>query len=45
VVETRGRAALVELVRRNGDTAGVLGMDAAAFAAQWYAFVRARYGI
>lgn len=45
VVETRGREALVELVRANGDTRRVLGLDAAAFTSEWYAFVRARYGI
>jgi hypothetical protein len=45
VVETRGREALVELVRANGDIARVLGLDAAAFSSQWHAFVRARYGI
>ena len=44
VVETHGRQALVELVRANGDTGRVLGLDAAAFTSRWYAFVRALYG-
>jgi hypothetical protein len=45
VVATGGQAALVELVRTNGDTVRVLGLDAAAFTQQWFAFVRARYAL
>jgi len=43
VVARGGREALVRLVRANGDTRAVLGLDARAFEEAWYAFVRERY--
>jgi hypothetical protein len=42
VVATYGRDALLQLIRTNGDLAAVLGLTAAEFERDWYAFVRAR---
>jgi hypothetical protein len=43
IVERWGRAALVELVRNNGNLAPITGLTSAQFFAEWYAFVRTRY--
>ena len=43
VVARGGPAALVGLIRANGDTQAALGLSSAQFEAQWYAFVRERY--
>ena len=43
VVARDGQAALVRLVRANGDTAAVLGLTPAAFEEAWFGFVRERY--
>ncbi|HET9318083.1 MAG TPA: hypothetical protein VFQ51_20990 [Vicinamibacteria bacterium] len=43
VVATYGRDALLRLIRANGDLAAVLGLTAADFERDWYAFVEARY--
>ena len=43
VVARWGHAALVSLVRANGDVSGVLGVSVSAFEAAWRAFVETRY--
>ena len=39
------RAGLVRLVQTNGNVPATLGLGAADFEAQWYAFSKARYGV
>ena len=43
VVTRFGRAAFVQLIRANGDTAAVLGLSPQGFQEAWYAYVRERY--
>jgi hypothetical protein len=45
IVELGGLGALRDLIVRHGDTAGVLGLDTAAFEARWHDFLRQRYGL
>ena len=45
VVETRGRAALRDLVRTNGALQPVLGVDEAGFVSAWFAHVSERHGL
>ena len=45
VVEGFGAPALPALVAAHGDTAAVLGVPQAEFESEWFAFVRARYGL
>ena len=43
IVSRGGQAGLVELIRTNGNTTGVLGLTSRQFEVAWYAFVRDRY--
>jgi hypothetical protein len=43
IVSRWGRDGLVALIRNHGETTQVTGLSQAAFLAEWYAFVRARY--
>lgn len=45
IVETWGRPAVNRLITSNGDLGATLGVTASAFERDWYAFVKARYGL
>jgi hypothetical protein len=45
IVETRGRAALRELVRTGGALPAVLGVDQTVFVSQWMEYLERRYGL
>jgi hypothetical protein len=45
VVARGGSAALVALIRTNGDTMAALGLSTPEFERAWYAFARERYGL
>ena len=45
IVATWGLDGLVRLVQTNGNVPATLGLSVADFEAQWYAFLKARYGV